>query len=178
MQTWYVDLDTTTPTPLTEDDLDTLLAALTEHGAALSGGRDHHLGVSMTVTADSAQEAMSVALNLLTDTGGVTLAGLDRVEVATEAAKHRQIEAPTIPDLVGYAEIAEIAGVSRQRAFELAGQTDFPIAVVHTANGPLRVRSAVERWATTRRRKPGRPRRTSPVAVPVETMAAKVGDES
>lgn len=69
-----------------------------------------------------------------------------------------EIETPTIPDLVGYAEIAEIAGVSRSRARQFADLDGFPAPVVETAAGPLRLKSAVQAWVATRNTKPGRPR--------------------
>jgi hypothetical protein len=48
-----------------------------------------------------------------------------------------------IPELVGYAEIATMAAVSRQRARELPGKPGFPPPAVTTATGPLRVKADV-----------------------------------
>ena len=65
---------------------------------------------------------------------------------------------PAIPPLVGYAEIAEMAGVSRQRARELPNLPDFPPAVTETSSkGPLRVRSQVANWIQGWERRAGRP---------------------
>jgi len=68
---------------------------------------------------------------------------------------------PVIPDLVSYAEIAEIAGVSRQRARQFADIEGFPKPVVETAAGPLRLKASVEAWVERRNTKPGRPRKTA-----------------
>lgn len=77
------------------------------------------------------------------------------------AAPHLPAHAQQIPELVGYAEIATIAGVSRQRARELSGKPGFPPPAVVTASGPLRVKADVERWLASWDRSPGRPRTTA-----------------
>jgi hypothetical protein len=80
------------------------------------------------------------------------------VQVLPTAEYDRRSAQPSLPELVGYAEVADMAGVSRQRARQLARLPGFPAAVVETRSGPLRVRSQVETWLT-RERKPGRPRK-------------------
>jgi hypothetical protein len=90
------------------------------------------------------------------DAAGVKATGL---EVLDTAEHHRRTEQPTVPPLVGFAEIAEMAGVSRQRAWQLADLTGFPPAVVETQSGPPRVRTQVEGWLSRWERKAGRPKR-------------------
>jgi hypothetical protein len=69
-----------------------------------------------------------------------------------------------IPELVGYAEIATMAAVSRQRARELPGKPGFPPPAVTTATGPLRVKADVELWLSSWDRTPGRPSKTPPAS--------------
>jgi hypothetical protein len=49
--------------------------------------------------------------------------------------------------LMGTSEIAELLGVSRQRAAQLAASEGFPAPVVKLAAGPVWERQAVENWA-------------------------------
>ncbi len=58
--------------------------------------------------------------------------------------------------LAGIREIAELLGVSRQRASQLAQSKSFPPPLDRIAQGPVWRRSDVERWAE-RRRSPAAP---------------------
>jgi predicted DNA-binding transcriptional regulator AlpA len=44
-------------------------------------------------------------------------------------------------------DIAELLGVSKQRAYQLGGEPGFPTAVGHDNRGRLWDRRGVERWA-------------------------------
>ena len=81
------------------------------------------------------------------------LAGVEVLDSPTYDQRTR------IPAVVGY---ADIAGVSRQRARELATRPDFPPAGVDTSAGPLRGRRDVQAWLDYWNRKPGRPLTTGP----------------
>ena len=59
------------------------------------------------------------------------------------------------PKLAGLAEIAGLAGVSRQRASQLAAHPDFPHPVDRLAMGPVWRESDVQAFLNTER-KPGR----------------------
>ncbi len=61
--------------------------------------------------------------------------------------------------LVGLAEIAEMLGVSRQRAGQLSREyPDFPAPVAELASGRVWERAGVEEWALRHpQRRPGRP---------------------
>lgn len=63
---------------------------------------------------------------------------------------------PPLPALIGYAEIAKLLGVSRQRARIVAGRPGFPSIASHTSAGPLYVREQVEVFARSRARRTGR----------------------
>lgn len=61
------------------------------------------------------------------------------------------------PDLVAIPEIAEMLGVSRQRASRIIHtHPDFPQPEAELSIGRVWVRSAVEDWARGRDRSPGR----------------------
>jgi predicted DNA-binding transcriptional regulator AlpA len=60
-------------------------------------------------------------------------------------------------DLVGTADIARRLGVTRQRVGQLRQRGDFPAPVARLGLGQLWRWSEVDAWATTWRRRPGRP---------------------
>lgn len=161
-QTWVVTTDLQLARPLSEDELVELVDQLVEHQAAVSLGRDALLSVTLDVKSSTYAGAAKAALTAVQTAlppgtlEGAAQAALQQVKVQTIEDQERELREPTIPDLVGYAEIAEIAGVSRQRARAFEKVSGFPVAVVETAAGPLRVRSAVEEWAKTRNTKDGR----------------------
>jgi len=107
----------------------------------------------------SLRQAVATALRRVEDATDTKAQG---VEALTEAEVRHQLRRPRIPQLVGHADIAELLGVTRQRAAQLAERADFPPAVMTTKAGPLRVRDQVEDWArNTWPRKGGRPAKTA-----------------
>jgi hypothetical protein len=69
----------------------------------------------------------------------------------------RRANEPTLPVLLGAAEIAHLLSVSRQRVHQLRAHVDFPAPVVEVSMGPLWDARAVERFAREWDRRPGRP---------------------
>jgi predicted DNA-binding transcriptional regulator AlpA len=59
--------------------------------------------------------------------------------------------------VVGIAEIAEMLGVSKQRASELGGQDNFPRPMATLRSGRVWRRADIERFAKDWKRKPGNP---------------------
>lgn len=59
------------------------------------------------------------------------------------------------PKLAGLAEVASLAGVSRQRASQLSKHPDFPKPVAELAMGPVWREADVQKFLDTPR-KPGR----------------------
>lgn len=109
---------------------------------------------TITLEAPSLRQATTSALQLVE---AAISQKADGIEVLRTYEFDRRIDAPTFPELVGYAEIAELAGVSRQRAAQLAELDGFPPAVVRVKSGPLRVKAQVEGWLSRWERKAGRP---------------------
>lgn len=62
-----------------------------------------------------------------------------------------------LPTLVGIQEIANILGVSKQRASYLSKQTSFPKPVCVLAMGPIWTERSVYRFMINWNRKVGRP---------------------
>jgi hypothetical protein len=118
----------------------------------------HTYSATVTVEANTLRQAIAAGLDLVAGATGETLVG---IEAIPQPAYDHRAESPTIPELWGYAEIADHFDVTRQRARQLVDLPGFPVAVVDTASGPLRVRAQVEAWGETWQRKSGRPRKVS-----------------
>lgn len=145
--------------PVVTDDLAEAAEALAALSPALSMAQDGSRGsVAIYVDAATAPDAVGAALTA----AAALLTGRDviGVEVQTEEAFLAGLARPTVPEVVGYAEIADMTGLSRQRIRQLA-HTDvrFPQPIIETAQGPLMPKLAVERWALARHAKAGRPRK-------------------
>lgn len=142
----------------TDDDTAfTIMEALGRFGAAMSVERDYSGGtVTLSVEAATPIDAAKEAAHLVSDAapGPITIIGL---EVLTETDADTRLKEPMFPEVVGYAEIGHLAGVSRQRARQFSDNPSFPQPVITTAQGPLYGRHAVERWLENRNTRPGRP---------------------
>jgi len=110
----------------------------------------------LTVSAVTPEEALTRAIQVVG--AGVYLS----INVMTVDELEREIEKPTVPDLVSAAEIGEMAGVSRQRADQWADSSDFPPPAVTTRAGRLWLRVSVNRWLERTPRRVGRPRTPQP----------------
>lgn len=141
MNTWHT--TTTVPTTISEDDAFDLLGTLTDRGAAISFGKTTMV-VSMTGYGDTALDAAEDAANTLKAAiPGTEILGVD---AQTEEQHDEELRRPLFPEVVGYAEIAEMAGVTRQGARKYADDKNFPHPVIETKQGPLRSKAAVERF--------------------------------
>lgn len=80
-----------------------------------------------------------------------------RVELMTVAEQERDLAQPAFPALVGVSEIAELLGVTRQRASQLAKSPQFPEPVARLANTPVWTADSLTRFVEDWARKPGRP---------------------
>lgn len=160
MTTWHAHMAFTTDSPFSHDAALDLLSELTEHAAAVAPRVDATGGdISFTIEADAISAAFDTAMATVTE-AVAAIAGspsIDAVEITTEAERDNRLAEPVFPDVVGFAEIAELAGVSRQRARQFAAIDGFPAPVITTAQGPLMTKTAVERWLENRNTRPGRP---------------------
>jgi hypothetical protein len=166
MKHWQARVEWATSTPYEDSPeiADQLVSRLEAHDAAVgpesvpSTDPDGcgYWSVVLTVQANTLRQAIAAALELVE---GATGEKATAAEVLPADVAEARALAPSIPELVGYAEIAEMFDVSRQRARQLADLAGFPAAVVETAAGPLRVRKQVEDWGKGWERKTGRPRK-------------------
>lgn len=134
------------------------------HGAVGSNTVTGLISIQISIDAPTLRQATDAALAIARDAAQAAGQRFTpaRLEVIPEDVFHAEQNHPAIPELVGYAEIAAMAGVSRQRAREFPDLPDFPPAVAEPSTGPLRIRNQVAAWLSTRSRNPGRrPRATT-----------------
>lgn len=163
MISWTARVEWAQPIPRTDDELVALVERLHPFGGAIGTekpaagpGLPETWSAVISVEAGTLRQAIAAALQEVEQATGEKATA---VEVLQSDEFDRRAMQPSIPELVGYAEIAEMAGITRQRAREIAEtRIGFPAAVVETASGPLRVRNQVERWLETWDRRPGRPK--------------------
>jgi len=142
--------------------MDQLLQVLDGYSPAVVRD-EHHLGAQMWVDAPDALAAAAHAVAVWNDAErrvGLGDAGPVQVNVVREEEFRRQIDAANFPALVGVSEIAELLGVSRARASEMARTAaSFPRPVAQLASGPVWTETSVRAFAEDWPRRPGRPRR-------------------
>ncbi|MGW8988328.1 hypothetical protein ACWGRF_00110 [Streptomyces zhihengii] len=88
------------------------------------------------------------------------------VELVTEQELDRRNDEPIVPDLAGISEIAEMFGVGRQRAAQLAKRDDFPPAVAQLKAGPVFLSDQVKGFESRWDRHGGRPIKRVPLNAP------------
>lgn len=162
--TWHVRVSFTAAASFDEDAPFDLTEALAEYAAVASVNRDLTAGsVALFIEAASPLNAATNASQIVIAAAENTVGKIDvtGLEVMTEEEFDTELDRPVFPEVVGYAEIAEIAGVSRQRARQFADLQGFPRPVIETAQGPLRSKTAVESWLENR---PRRSTRKEPAA--------------
>ena len=153
METWHVSIGFKTRASLNEDLVFDLSTRLEHFGAAMSVSQDFLAStIALTVDEKTWEEALETARSAVFDTWRALdiEASVTAVTVQNEETFQEELHEPVYPDVVGYAEIAKMAGVSRQRVRQLTERDIFPRPVIRTAQGPLYSVHAVERWLETR----------------------------
>ena len=79
------------------------------------------------------------------------------VEIVREDEWQRRAAAPTMPELMSAAEIADELGVARQRVHQLRSTQAFPAPLAELRGGAVWDAVAVRKFAQDWDRKPGRP---------------------
>lgn len=138
----------------------------------------HEDRFGLTATAESADpiEALTAArdkfIEVLADVG-FTVTGWEAAEAYSHDEVERRIDAASLPPLVDAKEFAELCGVRKQWIYDLEHQRaaaaergdthPFPTPIVPG----WWIKAAAERFAATRKRKPGpAPRRENPPVEP------------
>lgn len=83
------------------------------------------------------------------------------LEVLTELEWQHRADAPTMPELMSAAEIADELHVSRQRVHQLRETPGFPAPLAELRGGAVWDAAAVRKFNQEWTRKPGRPRTAS-----------------
>lgn len=132
---WQVSLDF--KARLDEDAAFDLMEALGRYGASVAVDPGHTGGgLTLAVDAPDGETALDKALTLLEkNMPGATVTGLEAREWADAVARNRE---PLYPPVVGYAEIARMTGVTRQRAYAFPRIESFPkpVCVCSIESGP------------------------------------------
>lgn len=162
--TWHARLSWAAPHRVDPDVIFDALDQLTDYSPSASIARDEMSGsVSISIEADTALHATDAATNTVREALAALIPDVDLtgISVQTQDALERELDQPLFPEVVGYAEIADMAGVSRQRARAFRSIPGFPEPVIETAQGPLMPKAAVATWIEHRNTKSGRQRVTA-----------------
>jgi hypothetical protein len=151
MTEWTVTVDWRANDPLTDDQLFDVAAI---GGAASGRTGDHDIATILTVDASDIPGAAAAALEQLLD---LVPGDPVSVEVTTTAEADRRLDEPAFPELVGISEIADLLGVTRQRASALQTSSGFPAPVAVLRSGPVWRRGDLATFTDAWTRRPGRP---------------------
>lgn len=139
-----------------------IVEKLAEHHPAVSFG-DSRVSVTLTVEALNPQQAIAFVLAKVSEV--VRPLEVELVEAMTEDRQERELATSNLPDLVGLAEIAELAGTTRQRVFQMTANKGFPMALVELRSGRLWSRPAIENYLEG----------SAPRRRPIKTLTSQVG---
>ena len=149
MEIWYISIGFRTSRPFSEDLAFDMSERLEDYAAVMSMARDRKSGsVALTIDAKEWSTALDLAHTAVIEVleAAEVEATLTSVGAQNQDEFHAELNEPVYPQVVGFAEIARIAGVSRQ----LAEKESFPHPVIKTSQGPLYNVHAVHRWLEAR----------------------------
>lgn len=174
---WSVMIDTAGD-EVTAEQADDVLEQLQDLAAVLTTGQaDTTLGATVAVHGRSYLDALDYAEHRLHKAfAAAGLAEREVVEVrAVEWTRFEaELEQSSHLEFVGVSELADLLGVTRQRAHAIAGGATFPEPVARLAAGPVWARPSIAHFVEGWDRKPGRPRKvTAQKAAPVKSTAQK-----
>lgn len=164
--TWAVELEAEGDVSDALDDnaLTDLMSILEPYSPSISASRPTRdrgprYGATLWVDADDIGSAMANAVPAFHE--AVEKASLPpwpvvRLEVMTEAQFDDDLASRAFPVLIGVSELAELLGVTRQRASMLAKSAAFPRPVADLYAGPVWTEPSVRRFIDDWERKPGR----------------------
>lgn len=161
-QAWAARVDVAPDTPVADDAVDNIHEALHAYAPSVGITQAGALSVLLAVEAGTLRQAADEALRLVKGAAQGVGAGrtVTHLQVQPWHLFEAEVLAPAVPELMGLADIAELLGVSRQRARELADTAAFPDPVQRLRSGPLFIADEVRRFHATWTRRSGRPRRT------------------
>lgn len=145
--------------PTVDEQIAVLADELAEMAPAISVGKKS-MTVRLAVEANDAVEAAASVVPdvvIALDRIGLGAVPVNELEITEWTRFEEKLAEPTYPELVGITEIAELLGISRQRASELARSSRFPAPHADLAAGPVWLKPNVMRFVEEWDRKPGRP---------------------
>lgn len=169
MNEWTITLDVATQEQLPEEQLvqlDEQAEGVADGSVTSRGPDDPGFTLRVTLYAESLGHAVYEAMDLVAKLA-VGLSSADLVGVSGETAERAAQRAlrPDTPELMAATDVAELLGVSRQRVHQLAAdRPDFPVTYARLGTGPIWARPAIEAFARSWPRKPGRPAVLSSIA--------------
>jgi hypothetical protein len=171
MTGWSVTIELAgTDGPPTAEELSAFTTALAPLSGVVTGsperpsdGRNRY-GAAVTVKAADAVDAVQAAANAIR--GAAKAAGLPAwVIVSAEAIEEdeldRSLSKAAFPALLGVREIANLLGVTPQRASALARSAAFPKPVAGLASGPVWTEPSVRLFVAEWQRRPGPRKQTA-----------------
>jgi hypothetical protein len=169
--------------PLVEKALELFAEHLSVYSPAVSGAvapeQERIWSAQLAVSDDHGDPAAAAqhAVNLVISaarTAGLPSWPVVRIEVTDWERFDAELDEPNTPDLVGVAELAELCGVTRQRASVLARSGGFPEPLAELASGPVWDLRMVQRFVREWTRKPGRPAKSAKPSPVVANPAAVI----
>jgi len=127
-------------------------------------------GIAVTVYAPEHLRLMDLTDKIVGEVCYVLQADPIGAEFLDEVAYARRAEAPSMPELMSAAEIADLLGVTRQRVHQLRNTNAFPAPLADLRGGAVWDAAAVRKFDSEWTRTPGRPR-----ASVVGVMSGKMG---
>jgi len=160
-QGWSVTIEGRADRPL---DPEEVLERLQPHHPSVQGA-GANLAATVTVDAPGPLQAIEMAHEVVMAAIKPARLAIEAVEAKTEERQDRELEQSNVPDLVGLADIALMAGTTRQRVFQMTANRGFPESILQLAAGRLWSRPAVARYLeeTADRRRP------------IKTLTSQVG---
>lgn len=156
---WTVEIEFTASNPISEDTTFDLLDGLATHHAipAIDGTNGT---ITATIEAGTYSEATTKLPELIAAiTRIVGPTEIEAVNLMSATKFQQELDRPLIPEVAALGEIADMAGVTRQRANSLVKNKTFPEPITELKAGKLWLKPAVENWLESWTRKPGAPRK-------------------
>lgn len=166
LDVWCIDAEYSTSNSFTDDEVLDLVDHFSDYGVvAQTGTNVGQLGLSWEVEAASHADAYAMFQDF-TAKLSEHLNGAEVIEVSimTEAQKEAELDKPFMPEVAGLTEVAELAGVTRQRANRIVKNKSFPEPITELASGKIWWKPAVQNWVKHWDKKTGRPAKDLAVA--------------
>jgi predicted DNA-binding transcriptional regulator AlpA len=127
--------------------------------AAVPAANDTSWSVYVSLDAPSAEVATATATEAVSkaaDKAELPLWPIVRIETVRSHLLDSDNMQPNFPDIVGSQEVTELLGITRQRLHELRTTGRFPEPMMQLAATPVWMRAAIDSFAATWDRRPGR----------------------